>query len=163
MLTKFDYTNAETAVVYNLNNDISPMSDLDITVTQRVDRSRTKMQRHGIWPTFTYRGEMELHVEGNLNADSATDYVTKRLALVKALFGDPNDGTSGTHPTVRKNGSLAIRMSGQTEDFLCDVSIDAFSGPVSWDAVAHAPYLVTFFSPNPWFVGSTSGDKYYWS
>jgi len=163
MLTKFDYTNAETSTVYNFNNDVAPMSDLDITVTQRTDRSRTKSQRHGIYATFTYRGEMEIHIEGNLNADSAADFVTKRLALAEALFGDPNDGTSGTHPTVRKNGSLAIRLDGQTEDFLCDVSIDAFSGPVSWDASAHGAYLVTFFSPDPWFVGASTSNKYYWS
>src|SRR5882724_11257093 len=143
MLTKFDFTNAETAVVYHLNNDIAPMSDLDISVTQRTDRSRTKMERHGIWATYTYRNEMEIHVEGNLNADSAADFVTKRLALVAALFGSP----TLTHPTVRKSGSLALRLDGQTEDFGCDVSIDAFSGPISWDASAHGPYLITFFSP----------------
>jgi hypothetical protein len=163
MLTKFDYTNAETGTVYHLNDDISPMSDLDISVSQRSDRSRTKSQKHGIWPTFTYRNEMEIHVEGNINADSAADFVTKRLALVLALFGDPNSGTSGDHPTVRKNGSLAIRLDGQTEDFGCDVTIDAFSGPVTWDASAHGAYLITFFNPDPWFTGLTSGNKYYWS
>jgi hypothetical protein len=159
MITKFDYTNAETAMVYHLNNDISPFTDLEISVTQRSDRSRKKMQQHGIWATFTYRGEMELHVEGDLLADDSSDYVTKRIALVTALFGN----ASLDAPTVRKNGSLAITMSGQTEDFGCDVSIDAFSAPQMGSYPAYSKYLVTFFNPLPYFIGLTSGNRYYWS
>jgi hypothetical protein len=102
---------------------------------------------------------MELHVEGDLLADDSADYVTKRLALATALFG----AASLAAPTVRKNGSLAIRFSGQTEDFGTDVVIDAFSGPLSGSYPAYSKYLVTFYSFNPYFVGLTSGNKYYWS
>lgn len=163
MILKFDYTNAETGVVYHLNDDIAPMTDLDVTVSQRLSRDRTKMEQHGIWPTFNYRGEMEIHVEGDLLADDTADYVTKRLALVAALFGDPNDGTSGEAPTVRKNGSLLITLDGMGEDITCDVSIDAFSGPIQGAQGAFSNYLITFVSFDPWFVGATSGNKLYWS
>jgi hypothetical protein len=159
MIDKFDFTNAETSVVYSFNNDIAGMTDLDISVTQRADLSRTKMQQHGIWPTFTYRGEMEIHVEGDLIAADSADYVTKRLALAAALFGDPTLLT----PTVRKNGSLDILMTGMTEDIGCDVIIDAFSAPQVGGYASYSKYLVTFKSPDPWFVGLTSGTKYYWS
>lgn len=159
MLTKFDYTNAETSVTYNLNNDVAPFTDLDITVEQRVDTSRNKMEQHGVWPTFPYRGGMEIHIEGDLLADDSSDYVTKRLALVAALFGN----ASQTAPTVRKNGTVALRLSGQTEDFGCDVTITAFSGPITGSYNAYSKYLLSLFNPNPYFVGLTSGNKFYWS
>lgn len=159
MVTKFDFTNAETAAVYHLNDDIAPFTNMEISVTQRTDRTRKKMQQHGIWPTFTYRGEMEIHVEGDLLANDASDYVTKRFALAAALFG----AASLAAPTVRKNGSLAITLSGMGEDIGCDVSIDAFSGPIEGGYPAYSKYLVTFFNPNPYFVGLTSGTKFYWS
>lgn len=157
MITKFDYTNAETAAVYHFNDDIAPMTEFDVTVNQRIDSSRTKMEQHGIWPTFTYRGEMEINIEGDILADDTADYVTKRLALTAALFGD------GSVPTVRKSGSLVITLDGMAEDITCDVSISAFSGPISGTNAAFSNYLVTFISPDPWFIGATSGDKYYWS
>lgn len=159
MLTKFDYTNAETAVVYNLNNDIAPFTELDIQVAQRVDTSRNRMEQHGVWPTLPHRGGMEIHVEGDLLADDSGDYVTKRIALVTALFGN----ASLDAPTVRKNGSLAIRMSGQTEDFGCDVTITAFSAPQMGSYPAYSKYLVTFFNPVPYFVGLTTSNRFYWS
>lgn len=157
MITKFDYTNAETSAVYHFNDDIAPMTSLDISVTQRLDKSRTKMEEHGIWPTFTFRGEMEINVEGDLLADDTADYVTKRFALTSALFGD------GSVPTFRKNGTLVITLDSLGEDITCDVSIDSFSGPITGGNPAFSHYLITFVSPDPWFVGVTSSDKYYWS
>jgi len=159
MIDSCVYTNGETAVAYNLNDDISPFTHLDVSVVQRSDRSRKKMEQHGIWPTFTYRGEMEIHIEGDLIANDATDYVSKRLTLVAALFGAASLAT----PTVRKNGSLDILMTGQTEHFGCDVSIDAFSAPQEGGYPGYSKYLITFFSPTPYFTGLTSGTKYYWS
>lgn len=163
MITACVYTNAETAATYNLNDDIAPFTNLDVQVTQRTDFSRNKMEQHGIWPTFTYRGQMELNIEGDLIANDASDYVAKRLALALALFGDPNDGTSGMHPTVRNNGSLVITLSGMTEDLGCDVTISAFSAPNVGGYPGYSKYLLTFVSTDPWFVGQTTSDKYYWS
>ena len=158
MIEKFDFTNAETSVVYHLNDDISGFTDLEVSVNQRVDTSRQRAQQHGIWPTYTYRGEMEIHIEGDFIANDAGDYVTKRFALMTALFGIP-----GNLPTHRKSGTLDILLTGMSEDIGCDVTISAFSAPQKGGFPAYTAYLLTLVNPFPYFVGLTSGNKYYWS
>ena len=143
--------------------DFAPFTNLDVQVTQRTDFSRTKMEQHGIYPTFTYRGQMELNIEGDLIADDASDYITKRLLLVTTLFGDPNDPTSGDNPTSRKNGTLNVAFTGQSEHWKCDVTISAWSAPQVGGYPGYSKYMLTLVSPTPWFNGVTSGDRYYWS
>ncbi len=163
MITAFVYTNAETGTTYDFYNDFAPFTNLDIQVTQRTDFSRSKMEQHGLWATYTYRGQMELNIEGDLIADDSSDYVTKRLALLLALFGDPNDPTSGTQPTHRRNGDIAITMDGMAEDLTAPVSISAWTAPAVGGYPGYSKYMLTLVNPSPWFVGSSTTDKYYWS
>lgn len=160
MLTKCDWTNAETAATYSLNSDVAPLKDFDVTVNERTNTDRTKAESHGVNPTFSYRGGMTIHCEGDLFKDTSADYVAERKLLVAALFGDPN---SVPVPTQRKLGTLAVGFEGETEDWLADCIVLEFSGPVQALYPAFTNYLVSFFSWNPWFVGSVSGNKHYWS
>src|SRR5690349_13733162 len=123
MILGFTYTNAESHATYDFNTDIAPLTDFDVTPTERVDTSRSKSQQHGVWPTFPYRGGMEIHIEGDLLADDSADYVSKRFALMNVLH-DPTNIT----PTVRKNGDLDIELDGLSEHIGAAVGITAVSG-----------------------------------
>ena len=157
MLTSL-YFNSVGGAEYELNNDIAPMNLFDPQVAQRVVTDRDKMQAHGTWPTFSYRGGMEIHCEGALLADDSGDYNTKRLALVTALFGDPDDAV-----TERKLGDLVPTFDDQDEAWTTEVTINAFSAPLTGASPGYTLYLVTFFSWTPYFTGVDSNNKYYYS
>jgi len=158
MITKLDFTNIQTAVTYNFNTDVAPLTQFDVDVERRVIKDRDRSQQHGVWPTFSYKGGMEIHIEGDLLADDSVDYVTKRLALAAAINGDYDALVAD-----RKDGDLVIAFAGGTEDLTTEVAIDAFSGPIDGGFPAYSKYLVTFFSFNPYFIGTVSGDKYSWT
>ncbi len=161
MLTKCDFHNIDGTHTYSLNSDVAPLTDFDVTVPQRAETSRNKSQQHGIYPTNTLRGGMEIHVEGSLFGTDSTGYVTERLALITALFGVP---TLTPTMTDRKLGYIQVGLSGQSEDWIADVTISAFSAPIKGLYPAVSPFLVTFFSWTPWFWGATTpANLYYWS
>lgn len=161
MLTKCDFINVDGVSTYSLNDVKSPLNTFDVQVANRTETGRNKMEQHGVNSTIaSVRGGMEIHVEGSLFAETSSAYATERKALVKALFGDPNTPVTLTD---RTNGTLTIRVDGETEDWEAYCAVTVFQAPMKGNFPALTDYLVTFFSWEPWFTGSSSGDKYYYA
>lgn len=160
MINSVTINNINGSDSYEINTDVAPLHDFDIAVTERTNLSRQKSQDNGLWPTLSFRDQMEIHVEGDIFGSSSSDYFTKRLALIAACFGDPN-----VPPvlTDRKLGDLDIDFVGSTEHWTCPFIISAFSAPLQGLSPSRTPYLITFVSFVPYFVGVTSGDKYYYA
>jgi hypothetical protein len=160
MINGFTINNIDGVNTYDINTDIVPLHDFDVTVAQRTDTSRDKSQQHGVNATHTLRGGMEIHVEGDIFGNDSTDYITNRKAFLLALFGDPNVPVVLTD---KKLGTVVIDFVGETETWQTDFTITLFSAPVQGLSPSRTPFALTLFSWTPWFVGTTSGDKYYWS
>lgn len=151
---------------FNLNSDTWPLKTFDVQVDQRIDTSRNKMMEHGRWRTRSYRGGMSIHCEGSGFGDmGATDeltvanYVTARKQLVLALYGPPDRVVVEDYM-----GSLYVTPYGESEAWVAQYcTIEAFQAPVEALYPALTTYLITFQSFDPWFVGASSGTKYYWS
>jgi hypothetical protein len=143
-----------------LNSDHYPIHDFDITVKERQNTERKRMQEVGLWPTRLYRDSMSIHMEGAILGDDPEDYVSKRVGLVMALQLDP---TNLTPP--RKHGTLHMKPAGYEEDWITDVIVAEFTAPIkasagNWDA---SEFMITFISWTPYFVGAESGDYFYWT
>lgn len=146
--------------VYRFNQDFCPLSDFDVTVDERLDDSRDKMQTHGLWPTFTYRGGMTINLQGNLLADSMEDYVSKRLDLVQALYGNNFDDLV-SEPQM---GIYRMLPLGYDDIWEVPYAVRAFSSSKTWTEGAYSPFLVTLFAFRPFFTGHIfPSQKYRWA
>lgn len=147
-----------TGTPYELNNYFNPLNLFDPQVEQRVETDRERAEAHGKWPTFSYRGGLEIHCEGAILADDAGDYNDKRIDLVYNLFGAADDPISS-----RKMGDLVPTFDNQSEAWTTECTITAFSAPLTATSPNFTMYLVTFYSFTPYFLGVDSGDKYYYA
>lgn len=152
------WDNVDGSHSYDLNDVTSPARDFDVTINQRTDTTRTKVQQPGVWGTRSYRGAMTIHVEGDIFHDSPAQYVTLRLGMVLALFGDPDAVV--THD---KLGRLSFTLDGQGESWYADCTISTFSAPMTANMPSLTSYLISFESFLPYFIGTDSGNKYQWS
>lgn len=154
------YLTNNDSVTYHFNTAHNPISDFDITVDQRSDSSRERSQRHGLWPTFAFRGGMTIDITGNILADDMADYVTKRQAMVNAIWGANFDGLVSESSI----GTYFMQPSGEVEVWKQDIQTLAFTAAKTWSEGAFSPYMVTFFAFTPWFVGvDDDTNKYRWS
>ena len=161
MLDTLKFTNRDGSTFYQINDVTSPLTLFDVDVERRVDTSRDKMQRPGVNATLPFKGGMEIHCEGALFDDDSPSYVTQRKALLAAINGAP--GPTSFSLIDRKDGTLQFRPAGETEDWMTDCVVTAFTAPVRALYPALTEYAITFFSWTPYFVGATSGDFYDWS
>lgn len=145
------------SVTYQFNQDISPLSDFDVHVDERIDTSREKMQTHGLWPTFVYRGGMTITMSGSILADSRTNYVIHRNQMVRALFGDNyNDLVS-----VETMGTFRMQPIGESEIWEVGYVTQDFDAPLTWTQGAYSLFQVTLFCFQPYFTGATTPTNTY--
>lgn len=160
MLTKCDFNNVDGSHSFSFNADTSPLSLFDVTVKARTNTERDKSQKHGVNPTLPFRGGMEINLQGVIFKDSTSDYVTYRKTIAEALFGAASAAASVTN---RKNGTLVIRLDGETEDWDADCVVTAYTNPVKALYPTLSEFMVTLFAWNPYFIGASTATKYYWS
>lgn len=159
-----DIENTDGVHNFSLNADsggvspFSPLSDFDVTLDDRADATRLKMQQSGAWPTRSYEGVMNMHIEGNLYADTDADYWTARQNLLLACRGTP-----GANITDYKRGTLYVTPQGSAERWKADFGPFTFSAPIQANLGTGTPILLTLVSWTPWFIGETSGDLFWWS
>src|SRR5215831_10733194 len=124
MITSCRFDNRLPGLSYSFNTDVAPLHDFDVVVQERNATDRNKGQQHGVWPTYSYMGGMEIHIEGDLLADDSDDFVVKKIALINALRPDPN-----LPVTDRSHGTFVVRFDNTTEAWKTDVIMTAFSAP----------------------------------
>lgn len=156
MLTYVGFRRILDGATIELNTDIYPLTEFDPTVAERNVTDRDKMQEHGVWPTFSYRGGLEIHLEGNIFGSDSADYMTNRIALVNGIFGSPDADV-----TDRRMGTFLVQFDGQGERWETDVAISAWSAPLKALYPSTTDWACTFFSFTPYLVGESSGSKYY--
>lgn len=163
-----DIENTDGVHTFSLNADsggvspFSPLSDFDVTITDRSDSTaggfRYKEQASGAWPTRSYEGEMAIHIEGNLYADTDADYWTARQDMLLACRGVP-----GAAITDYKRGTIYVTPEGSSERWKADFGPFTYSAPLQANLGTGTPILLTLISWTPWFIGETSGDFFWWS
>lgn len=160
MINSMTINNVDGIHSIDINTDLIPLNDFEVTVNERTITNRQKSQAHGLWPTRSLRDGMEIHAEGDIFGESSSDYFTRRIDLITALFGDPN---ADIVPTDRKLGDLIIDFEGSTETWTCSYTISAWSAPLQGLSPSRSSFAVTFETWDPWFIGTVSGDRYYYS
>ena len=141
-------------------NHLYPLHQFEVITTLDDPGSAKKMAAPGEWPKFSYPGAMTIHAEGQLygvggsDAARATDYITKRLALLDAVLPPV------TLLTSRKHGVLRVRMDGMTEDADADVVVVQQSIPMAALYPANSTFMITWKGFLPYFVGVSSSTKY---
>lgn len=145
---------------YTFNQDFCPVYHFDITPEMRTDKSRLKPQTHGVNPTPTLRGGLSIDIEGAILGDDYTDYNTKRIAFVAALYGN----NFVNLVSENQMGMFRIGLTGQSEHWEIPVTIDAFSAPKEATEGAYGEYKLTFYAFQPYFTGvTTPANLYRWA
>lgn len=140
---------------YHIN--LEGESGFTVEVAQRTPEAQNKMFAHGEWPTRNYAGGMTITLQGSLSYDNSDDYNAGRITFVNSLRGSPDD------EVIRKDGTLQVQFSGQAEPWECDVRIVQFTAPLGGASPSRSPFLLTLYSFLPYFIGSNTGIKYYYS
>jgi hypothetical protein len=141
-------------------NNLYPLHDFNIT-TNIDQHDAKKMAAPGQWKTFHYPDAMTIIAEGAIlgvgasDAARATDYITKRLALIDAVLPPP----SGVY-TSRTHGVLRVRFDGMTEDADAEVVVVQPSFPMRALYPANSEFQITWKAFVPYFVGVSSSTKY---
>jgi len=151
----------ELNTVDGSGNHLFPLSTFEIITNIDTGSDAKKMAAAGQWPRYHYADAMTIHAEGNVlgigasDAARATDYVTKRLALLDAIL--PPVGLQ----TTRKHGVLRVRMDGMTEDADTDIVVVLQSIPQRAMFPAASPFLITWKAFVPYFTGVTTPTNIY--
>lgn len=151
--------NVDGSHTFELNDVTSPLRDLDVTLPDRANNTRYRQQQMGAWPTRSYEGGMNVHVEGALFANDSTSYIAARKALMLALRGVP-----GANVVNRRRGRVFLQFSGEPHRWYFDYGPLEVSSPVQGDYPALTEYLITFGCYEAWFIDETTPTNlYYWS
>jgi hypothetical protein len=140
-------------------NHLYPISQFEI-ITNIDTHDAKKMAAWGQWPTFHYPDAMTIVAQGKIlgiganDTARATDYITKRLALIDGLL--PSVGLL----TTRHHGVLRVRFDGMTEDADANVVVVQQSMPMAALFPATSDFMITWKSFEPYFVGTSSSTKY---
>jgi hypothetical protein len=165
MLTKVEIrpnvgSPVELNTVDGSGNHLYPLHDFNI-ITNIDTTDKRKMAAAGQWKTFHYPDAMSIIAEGAIlgvganDTARATDYITKRLALIDAVL-PPVTGVL----TSRIHGVLRVRMDGMTEDADAEVVCVAPSFPMRALYPANSEFQITWKAFVPYFVGVSSSTKY---
>lgn len=166
MLTKVEIrpltgSPVELNAVDGSGNHLFPLGEFDIISNIDDPGDAKKMAAHGQWPKFHYMDALTVNAIGRIlgvgasDAARATDYITKRLALLDALLPPV-----ATLQTSRYHGVLRVRMDGMTEDADANVVCKSKSIPLAALFPAQSDFLIMWKSFEPYFVGVTSSTKY---
>lgn len=160
MIESSQITNKDGSTFYQVNDTKSPFTLFDVSVQRRADTGRNRSQNHGVNPTISLKGGMEIHLEGALFDDSSELYIVQRKALIAAVEGDPN-----VDPDLATRFDLTyeVTFSGETEAWQTECIVSEFTAPVRALYPALTEYALTLFSWTPWFVGADTGTRYYWT
>ena len=155
MIDSLIFTNLASETV-ELNTDTLPLRRFDVQAAMRRG-SRPKMQTQGVWPSFSYLGEALITCEGDILHNTSEAYITERMEIMRKLLPDPSYVQS-----QRKLGTLELDYTGMTETMITDVTLDAYpSMPMEALSPSVTPYLIVFVSFNPYFIGTTTGTRYF--
>lgn len=164
MLDDYVYIqNADGVHDFYLNKDpgldpfFAPLGDFDVSPTDRSDNARHKMQKSGAWGTRSYLGGQSIHMEGALFGNVPTDYWTARQNLLLALYGVP-----GANVTEFFRGTIYVKPAGQTEFWGVQFGPVTSSIPIKANMIG-SEFLITLGTYQEYWVGGTSGNKYWWS
>lgn len=166
MLTKVEIrpvvgSAVELNTVDGSGNHLYPLRAFDIVTNIDQGSDAKKMAAAGQWPRFHYADAMTINAEGNIigvggsDAARATDYITKRLALLDAIL-PPITGMM----TSRYHAVLRVRFDGMSEDADAQVVVTSQSSPMAALFPANSPFLVTWKAFEPYFVGVGTSTKY---
>lgn len=145
-LLKIDNVSGDSFTFNDVNN-IAPTTEFTTEVDDRFTE-RNKSQQHGIYPANHYWGKRLFHITGDLLAPDAPTYITRRLAMVKAVMPKPQLG-------YKRLGTLSILLSGMAETLTSEVTLDGYPElPMQALSPGRTSYQVNLKSFDPRLYGS---------
>lgn len=153
-------SNVTLNAVDGSGNHLYPLKRFEI-ITNIDTHDAKKMAAPGQWPTFHYPDALTIVAEGNIlgigasDALRATDYITKRLALLDAVLPPV------TLQTARHHAVLRVRFDGMTEDADCNVVCVQQSMPMAALFPANSEFMITWKGFEPYFTGVTTPTNKY--
>ena len=169
MLTKVEIrpvigSNVELNTVDGSGNHLYPLHEFNIVTNIDQGQDAKKMAAPGQWPRFHYADAMTITAEGQIlgvgasDAARATDYITKRLALLDAIL--PSVASPGLL-TARHHGTLRVRFDGMTEDADAEVVCVQQAVPMQALFPANSSFLIIWKGFLPYFTGVTTPTNRY--
>lgn len=146
-LLRFDNVSGDSFTFNDVNN-IAPTVEFTTEVDDRFTE-RNKSQQHGIYPASHYWGKRLFHLTGNLQAPDAATYMTRRIAMMKAVMPRPQLG-------YKKAGDLSVLFTGMSETLKSECTLDGYPElPMQALSPARTPYQINFKSFDPRLYGNT--------
>lgn len=160
MFSKFEFhNNASQVLQFDIGetppNVGRPIKELQFEYNN-VNTRRPKMEKVGSWPGFLYIRECLVHTTFDILYDTTDEFNTSKLEITSKVYPDPD-----VLQTVETLGTLVIRMDGQTEDFEAPVVIDGDISILDRFPTYGVDSQITWVAPQGYFVGSTTGNKFY--
>lgn len=162
MIVEFKFVNNDGGFV-DFNTDLIPLTGVTFEVQIR-NNHRNKMQRHGLWPGYTYAGGMLIHTEGQIFGQTSEDYNVRKMNMINTIYPNPDIIPIDTgRPIDRRLGYLEIMFGGIADKFRGDVTLDGpISIPISADdGPARSSFQITWQVFTPYLVGLSTG-KHMW-
>lgn len=151
MIQSFTVINLRNEVL-QLNTDNWPMHEFIAEESIR-GVTRDKMQLHGEWPSFKYKGAVLLHVSGDLVQDTTEAYNIERRR-VKKLLAPAADIKQRTrhwgYVSIKYYGLNPVNNNYTMENV--DMPLEALSPSIG-------PYQFTFKFADPFFTDVLTGAR----
>lgn len=162
MLTEFRFYNNDGGYV-DFNTDVIPLTSVQFEAQPRTN-NRNKMQRHGMWPGYTYFSGMLIHTEGDILGQTSEDYNVRKFNLINTIYPNPDVVPIDTGRSQdRRLGYLEIMFGGIADKYRGDVTVDgAFTTTITADdGPARSHFQLTWQVFTPYLIGVSSG-KHLW-
>lgn len=142
MIREVTVVNTINGSSFTFNDDNCPTQLWSMDVDMRTE-DRERPLEHGLYETYSYYGRRIFHGEGQLLGDNATDYMTRRMDMQRALIIPPRTG-------VRAPLRLDLRFDGIGDLLQSYCTLDSYPElPMAVPNYALTDYMISLKAFDP--------------
>lgn len=142
MIQSVTAVNTINGSAFSFNTDNCPMQTWTMDVDLRQE-DRERPLEHGLYESYTYYGRRTFHGEGQLLGDNATNYMTRRMDMQRALIIPPRTG-------IRSPIRLDLQFDGLGDLLRSYCTLDGYPElPMAVPNYALTDFMVSFKSFDP--------------
>lgn len=148
MINQVVVVNQINGASFSFNEDNCPMQTWTMDVDMRTE-DRERPLEHGMYETYSYYGRRIFHGEGQLLGDNATNYMSRRMDMQKALIIPPRTG-------VRAPLRLDLTFDGIGDKLQSYCTLDSYPElPMAVPNYALTDFLISLKSFDPVLYSAT--------